>query len=234
MTSSPRQPSRRRIPVIGLVGGIGSGKSEVARVLESLGCVVLDSDAQAKAMLDRDDVRRELVSWWGPDILSKPAGSDPGAARAIDRAAVARIIFSDPAQRTRLERLIHPLLHQQRRARIESLELAAPAPPAIVIDAPLLIEAGVDRECDVLVFVDAPRAQRVRRVRETRGWDEAELARREAAQMPLDTKRARCQHHVRNDGSLESLRAQVAGMLTRMRADLAANSVARGPDSELN
>ena len=102
--------------VLGLAGGIGAGKSAVARLLEQRGWVILDADADAKAALDRPEVREALVSWWGRVVLD-PAGR-------IDRAAVARIVFNDDTQRRRLEELIHPLV---RRSRAQAIEEALEA-----------------------------------------------------------------------------------------------------------
>ncbi len=191
------QTKPRTLKVIGLAGGIGSGKSEVARILQGLGCLVVDSDKEAKEALDRPEVRAELVKWWGEAIL-QPDGR-------ISRKAVADIIFKDSAQRRRLEALVHPLLRAKRAA----LKERAPAARAIVIDAPLLFEAGVDAECDTVIFVDAPKQLRMDRIRQSRGWDEAELARREASQLSLDLKRQRSGHTITNSGSSQELAAQV-------------------------
>lgn len=80
--------------------------------------------------------------------------------------------------------------------------------PAVIVDAPLLFEAGLDKECDAVVFVDTPRDSRLKRVQETRGWDEAELTRREKAQLPLEEKRKRADVVIANDGTLEVLRSR--------------------------
>ena len=185
--------------IIGLAGGIGAGKSSVAAALRDLGCVVIDSDAEAKAALRRPEVRAEIARWWGASVLD--------AAGEVDRGAVARIVFSDSAQRRRLEALIHPLLKLTRDAVIA--EAGERGTPAVVLDAPLLFEAGLDRECDAVIFVDAPRAERLRRVR-ARGWDDAELARREKSQAPLETKRRSADHVVDNSAGEPDLRARVS------------------------
>lgn len=185
--------------VVGLAGGIGAGKSAAAREFARLGWLVSDSDAEARHELQSPEVREVLRSWWGESILDGAGG--------IDRAAVARIVFSDPAQRTRLEGLIHPRL----RAAREQLKAEARSrgAPGVVIDAPLLFEAGLDRECDAVVFVDAPRPERLDRVSRTRGWSEDELARREAAQMPLEEKKRRADTVIVNAGDEPALRRQV-------------------------
>lgn len=198
-----------RVPVIGVVGGIGSGKSEVARALGRMGFVVTDSDAQAREILRRPEVRDELVGWWGAGILG-PEGE-------VDRAAVARIVFGDDGARRRLEELIHPLIHLERAVQIECAEREGA--PGVVIDAPLLFEAGVDRECDAVIFVEAPWETRAERVRLTRGWSEDELSRREAAQMPLNEKRRRSRFVVNNTGSIADVESQVRSILDRLRAE---------------
>lgn len=199
-------------PVIGIAGGIGSGKSAVAAALAALGCVVIDSDKEAKAALDRADVRATLAQWWGPEVLIAD-GPDAGK---VNRKAVADLVFKNPTDRRRLEELIHPLI----RARRADLKARAKASSAagVVVDAPLLFEAGVDTECDLVVFVDAPRAQRLARVAQTRGWTPEELDRREASQMPLDEKRARSNLVVANDGSPEELSRRVAALWRDIQA----------------
>jgi dephospho-CoA kinase len=199
------QPAPRPL-IIGLAGAIGAGKSEVARALARLGCVLTDSDEQARLVLERPEVRRTLVEWWGEGVL--------GTDRRVDRSAIAKIVFADAEQRRRLEALVHPLI---KAARAELVARAGNA-PAVVVDAPLLFEAGVDLECDSVIFVDAPRELRLRRVRIARGWDEAELARREAAQWAPEDKRRRSHEAIVNDGSPEELGERVSAALERILA----------------
>lgn len=192
-----------RPPTIGLVGGIGSGKSAVAAAWREAGCCVCDSDLLGRQALEDPVVRETLIGWWGAGII--------GADGHVDRGAIAAIVFGDPAERRRLESLTHPWIERTRRAAFA----AAPAStPAFVIDAPLLLEVGLDRECDAIVFVDAPRVERLRRVRERRGWDEGELERRENAQWSLDRKRAKASHVIVNDGDLAALRSRSIAVLT--------------------
>ncbi|MEM9372371.1 MAG: dephospho-CoA kinase [Planctomycetota bacterium] len=194
------------IPVIGLVGGIGSGKSVAAHAFEKLGCIVSDSDAAVREVLARVEVVEELVSWWGEGIL------DPE--RRIDRRKVADLVFGDDFQRRRLEALIHPLVRETREALIaRAREHGA---RGVIVDAPLLFEAGVDAECDAVVFVEAPRSVRIERV-EARGWDEKELDRRENAQMSLEEKRRRSDHVLVNHGALDELESRAANLLAAIR-----------------
>jgi dephospho-CoA kinase len=186
---------------------VGAGKSTVASILAGLGCVVADADALARLALQDPHIRDTIAGWWGPGVIDASGG--------IDRKAVARIVFDRPAERKRLESLVHPWIRQRQR------EIFAAAPreaKALVIDAPLLFEAGLDRECDAVIFVDAPRAARLARVSATRGWTQAELDRREVSQLPLDVKRSRADHVVVNDGDLDALTDQVRRILDQLIA----------------
>lgn len=183
------------IPIIGLAGAIGAGKSALAGALAQRGCLVIDSDREARAKLDDPVVSRDLVAWWGPGILDEQG--------KVIRRAVADRIFNDDAARRRLEGLIHPLIRRTRAsAQAEGAQAHA---IAVVYDAPLLFEAGIDAICDLTVFVDAPRLVRLARVRASRGWDEAELDRREAMQWPIERKKAACDLVISNGGRLEAL-----------------------------
>ena len=195
----------RTRPVIGLTGGIGAGKSTVARILRELGCVVGDADAWARQALRDDTIRETLVRWWGPDILDSSG--------QIDRRAVARIVFSRPGERARLESLVHPWIEARRRALFRQ---APPEAPALVIDAPLLLEAGLDDECDVVIFVAADRTSRLARLADARGWGEDELLKREESQLALDEKKARSDYVLSNNGDLDTLTGQVGRTLTEI------------------
>ena len=194
-------------PIIGLCGGIGAGKSQVAAAFEGVGCRVIASDRLNHEILRRAEVVRTLREWWGDAILA--ADGTP------DRARVAEIVFGDPAAKARLESLVHPLIAQERAAIIDAVEKSS-AIKAIVIDSPLLFESNLDRECDSIVFVDAGEPERLRRVHEQRDWDAAELRRREACQMPLSEKRRRADYVVDNGGPLDALRPRVADILNEI------------------
>ena len=186
------------LPVIGLTGGIAAGKSSVAALLESLGCLVVNSDALAHKALRDPAVIEQLVTWWGDGVLH-----DDGA---VNRAAVAKIVFASTGERRRLESLVHPWIEARRR----SLFANPPAgTTALVIDAPLLLEAGLERECHAVIFVDAGFEVRLHRVRTHRGWTEDDLRKRERTQIPLDEKRARADHVIVNEGDREALQRRV-------------------------
>jgi len=180
-------------PVIGLLGAPGSGKSTVARALAAEGCAVIDADRLSHEVLEEPDVVEQLRQWWGEAVIG-PDGLP-------DRGAIGRIVFHDTGQRRRLEGLVHPRVHARRR-RLRSAYGRDPAVRAVVEDMPLLLEKGLDGQVDALVFVEAPRDQRLRRLADSRGWDAAELDRREKSQVPLDTKRARADYVIDNrDGA---------------------------------
>jgi len=180
-------------PVIGLLGAPGSGKSTVARALAAEGCAVIDADRLSHEVLEEPDVVEQLRRWWGEGVI----GSDGRP----DRSAIARIVFRDAAQRHRLEGLVHPRVHARRRA-LRGVYQSDPSVRAIVEDMPLLLERGLAGQVDMLVYVEAPRPQRLRRLADSRGWDAAEVDRREKSQVPLDTKRARADYVIDNrDGA---------------------------------
>lgn len=196
--------------VIGVAGGIGSGKSALARALGRLGLEVVDADREAKALLDRADVRAQLVESWGTGILD-------GEGR-VDRARVAHRIFTNGESRAWLERLIHPLVIERCEEAIARARRAGRA--GVVIDAPLLYEAGLDGLCDAVVFVDASVEVRAERVSRSRGWESGELERREAAQMDLAEKRDRSRFVVENNSSeLSALEERAAGIYDILRSE---------------
>ena len=215
------------MPVIGLCGGIGAGKSRVASALAAAGCVVSDSDADARAALNDPDVAAALERILGSAVR--------GGDGKIDRRAVAQRIFADSAARAAVEAVMHPWIERRRRAifaraSAEAVEQkhaqtqsetahdntpegASPRTAALVIDAPLLFEAGLDRACDAIIFVDAPEEVRQQRVRVSRGWNDDELRQREAAQWPLDRKRGGASHVIVNDVDEAELEQRVRAVL---------------------
>ena len=188
--------------IIGLIGGIASGKSAVAAELAALGAVVLDADRAAHEVIDSPTVQQALVGRWGKGVLK--------ASGEIDRGSVAERVFSDDekgrAELRFLEETLHPRIHEQFKAKLS--ELAAKGTEVTVIDAPLLLEAGWEKLCNSLVFIDSPLADRLERAK-LRNWSEAEFAKREALQMPIAEKRERSTYVLANVGSLASLRNQV-------------------------
>jgi dephospho-CoA kinase len=194
-------------PIIGIAGGIGSGKSHVAALFAELGCHVIDSDAQVRAAYQQPIVKQTLEQWWGPDVLL--------ADGSVNRSLIAHQVFADPAQRRRLEQLLHPLVSAAREA-----EMARVAQDrsvlAFVWDAPLLFETGLDGDCDAIVFVDSPLQTRLARVGQSRGWGAVELALRENSQWPLDKKRDLSDYVLTNAADAGTVRDQVRELFPRI------------------
>ncbi|HZN62128.1 MAG TPA: dephospho-CoA kinase [Planctomycetota bacterium] len=190
----------RRSKVVGLLGGIGSGKSAVASLFEKRGARTVDADRVAHGVLEEPSVRRTLASWWGPGILRRGR---------VDRAGVARRVFGSAAEAARLEALVHPRI---RRALKSEISRARRRGGVLIVEAALLLETGSDAGCDVLVFVDAPAAVRRRRVA-ARGWTVGEWRRRERAQWPLGRKRIKADYVINNGGSKAATRKQVDSIL---------------------
>lgn len=207
MTDGPDAQSQHAKPIIGVAGGIGSGKSMIARQFESLGCARFDADAVAKAHLQDDDVKQQLTQWWGADVLD--------ARGNVDRSQIAKIVFADPAERQRLESLIHPRVAADRQRMIESA-MNDDDVCAIVLDVPLLFEAGVDQLCDRVVFVQANESTRAQRVAAHRGWTLEDLRQREENQWSLQKKLDSSTDLIdNNQGTVQSL-TQVRELLTRI------------------
>ena len=194
-------------PIIGIAGGIGSGKSYVARLFGELGCLVISSDEQVAEVYRDPVVRDVLKKWWGEGVVK--------ADGEIDKRFIASKVFADPAERRKLEELLHPLVATARR---RAMEQAKGDTVAFVWDTPLLFETGLNKECDVVVFVDAPLPVRLKRVLESRRWDEAELARRENSQWALDKKAAISDYVISNTADAGFARKQVQELLPRILA----------------
>ena len=194
--------------ILGLLGGIAAGKSTVSALIAARGPGrVIDADALARQALDQCARDGRLADGLGPWALTK-AGTP-------DRKAIAARVFGDPAALRALERLTHPHVTAQIDEAIQQ-HRAGKGDPLLVLDVPLLIEAGLDRRCDALWFVDSPDSERYARAEKRLGMSRAEVDRREASQSPLDRKRARADLVLDNGGTLESLTTQVKAGLTAL------------------
>jgi dephospho-CoA kinase len=190
------------IPVLGLIGGIGSGKSQVASVLAGLGARVIDADAVGHMLLNRRPVRDRLVARFGPGIL---AADDPAV---VDRRALGAIVFADPSARRDLEAIVHPRMRRSF-AKTIARAVAERRARAVVLDAAVLFEAGWNTLCDRVLFVDTPRPERLARLAAQRGWTEATLSAREGAQWALDEKQRRADAVLHNADDLRQLETEV-------------------------
>lgn len=188
---------------IGLTGGVASGKSLVAQYLSELGTGILDADRASHAVLANDPaVRSAIQQRWGPSVFA--------ADGSVDRATIAARVFGEAPESTEnrkfLESLLHPRIAQ--RLKVERRQFEACGRPAVVLDAPLLLEAGWQSLCDLTLFIDSSQETRLSRAA-ARGWSEAEFNRREAAQWPIDEKRRHADIVLANDGAAAELRDSI-------------------------
>ena len=193
-------------PIIGLAGGIGSGKSTVAALMRELGAAVISADEIGHEELNRPEVLAEAQNWWGPSVV-RPDGR-------ANREGIRGIVARDPESRGRLEGLLHPLIERRTRELLARYQ-ADPKIRAIVWDAPLLYEAGLDRHCDRVIFVEADERTRVERVVRQRGWSPEELRTLEKLQKPLDFKRKKADYVVNNSDN-DDLSRQVEDVFSRI------------------
>ncbi len=195
--------------VFGLTGGIGSGKSSVARLLRERGVPVVDADELAReAVAAGSDGLAQVAEAFGAELV--------GADGELDRKRLASLVFSDEGARKRLNAITHPIvrrLSQERFAALaqQGVELAA-------YDVPLLYEVGLDRALSPVVVVAASEATQLSRVMARDGVSEGEARARIAAQLPLAEKRARADYVLDNDGTPEQLAAQLDALLPRLRS----------------
>jgi len=196
-----------RKPVIGLVGGIGAGKSAVAAALQAHGGRVVAGDPVGHEALRDPEILARVTAIWGGRGVLKSDGH-------VDRRKLGAIVFPSPVERARLEHLVHPFIRRRLEEEIETAQ-ADPAAAFVVLDAAVMLEAGWDDACDKLVFVDAPRDVRLARVQAQRGWTEADLAAREAVQMTPEKKKERADAVVANADAPEHTRRQVDDLVAR-------------------
>jgi dephospho-CoA kinase len=184
---------------VGLTGNIAAGKSSVVQVWRALGATVVDADELARRAVEPGTPGlARIVEAWGPEVLD--------AEGELDRAALRRIVFADPEARARLEEIVHPAVQALRGDEYHRAE--ASGARLVVADIPLLFEVGMADEFDVVVLVDAPEEERLRRLVEDRALDPEEAVRMIDAQMPAELKRARADLVIENGGSVEELDAR--------------------------
>ncbi|HUG93635.1 MAG TPA: dephospho-CoA kinase [Planctomycetaceae bacterium] len=197
--------TRRCVPVIGIVGGIGSGKSSVARrVAERLPVVVIDGDAVGHEVLTLPRIKEQIRAAFGECVFNSQG--------EVDRAAVGRRVFGpQPDQRharDQLERIVHPEIRSEFARRIAAARWSGDC-QAVVLDAAVLLESGWNDLCDTIVFVEVPEDARRRRVIEHRGWSDEQFLRRQASQFPPDGKQALSHATIDNSGSLDRAAEQL-------------------------
>jgi dephospho-CoA kinase len=199
--------SSRKKPVLGIMGGVGSGKSTVAVEFARLGCKIIDADEIAHQVLEETDIIDQVVSLFGEGILTESGD--------IDRGKLAQLVFCEGEGLSKLNGIIHPVVL----ARVEELidrYNGEGDVPAIVLDMPLLVEIGWEKRCDKLIFVDCREPIRAERAKKKGILTESELKNREKFQKQLDSKAALADNIINNNNGYIELARQVAKIFSFM------------------
>ncbi len=191
--------------IIGLTGGLGCGKSEVAKILKKRGLMVISADEVAHHLLEEDFVKSRIREIFG-EVVFTPNGK-------VDRKKLAGIVFSDEEKLHKLNSILHPLIRRVINAEIAK---ARERGENLVVEIPLLLESKGAYDVDVIVVVSAPLNKVIKRLKEKRGWSEEEIKRRLSKQMPLKQKERLADHVIRNDGTLADLEAKVNALLEKL------------------
>lgn len=194
-------------PVIGILGGIGSGKSSVANEFAKLGCKIIDADKIAHKILDEKKVKEKVISIFGKEILDNCG--------KINREKLAEAAFASGEKLAKLNNIIHPPVLAKIEQLIEKYQKQLET-KAIVLDVPLLMEIGWHKRCDKLIFVDCKKALRLNRIQTSRNLDEKQVKIREKFQISLDNKAAIADNTVDNNAGLPALVRQITDVFSRI------------------
>jgi len=191
-------------PIIGILGGIGSGKTTVAAEFAKLGCKVIDADKIAHELLDGPAVKAKIVGLFGRAILD--------SAGKIDREKLAEVVFADADKLSSINELIHPIV-LQRAVKLIKKYNSQNQVKAIILDMPLLVEVGWDKRCDKLIFVDCEEKLRLNRAKKLR-FDKNQVKIRENFQISLDNKANLADNTVENNSDFSALARQVTDIFS--------------------
>ena len=198
--------------IVGLTGGIGSGKSTVARMFKDEGAYVIDFDHLACLVVEPDKPAwRDIIDYFGPGVLS----SD----RTLNRSALAEIVFSDEKSRKALEGLTHPRIFEEGDALINAIKREDPS-SVVIMDIPLLFEFDLNKRFDKIILVYVTIAIQIERVVKRDGLSTEEVEKRLNAQIPIEEKKALSDYIIGNEGSINETRDQVRKVVHELR-DLA-------------
>ena len=192
-------------PIIAIIGGIAAGKTTVAKEFAKLGGKVIDADEIAHQVLDLPDIKKKAHILFGPLIFDTNG--------KINRKKLAKIVFSDADKLNALNKLVHPEVLSRTADLIDHYNLDSSV-KAIILDIPLLLEAGWDKQRDYIVFVDCPQSIRLERAKKCGLGTEAQIKNRENFQISVDNKKAIADNIIYNDSSLASLESQVTDIFS--------------------
>ena len=191
----------RRFLLVGLTGGVATGKSTVSAMFAALGCLIIDADRLAREVVEPGQpAHTQIVSAFSRGVLRPDGG--------IDRKALGAVVFADPAARARLESITHPAIRARVRARLAELT-AAGFDGIVILDAPVMVESGDSRDVDRLVVVTADEPAQVARQQARDGLGADDARRRIRSQMPLDEKARLADYLIDNSGELAATEARV-------------------------
>lgn len=192
--------------IIGLCGGIGSGKTTVAGFFRKIGCGVIDADKITRRLLDQKPIKKRLCQAFGQTIINK--------AGKIDRHVLAQKAFGHRRYLRKLNALIHPYIREEIKFRLTQQKNRY---KTIVIDAALLLASPLAKICDFIIFVDAAKTIRCSRTRRTRKWLSNELVKRELFQISPTVKKRRADFIINNNFSLTQTYSRVKKIYRRMK-----------------
>jgi len=190
-------------PVIAIVGGIGSGKSEVAKLFIRSGGMLFDADAEVRGLFKDAEVKSKVKDYFGVTVFDS-AGN-------VERSALAKVVFGNAESRLFLESILHPLVLKKVEQKIKDLTEFSKS-SFLVLDIPLLLEKSWRKLCNLLVFVNCNKEERLKRCM-ARGWTEVEWESRENSQMALTDKASICDYSINNSQSYEYTVQQVYDLL---------------------
>ena len=198
------------MPVVGLTGGIASGKTTVCGFFQAAGAYILDADQMARqVVMPGEPAWQDIIRHFGKGVL--------GTGGALDRVALGNLVFSDEAQRKILERIVHPRVRQAMNE--ATARLCATQPEGLIIqDVPLLLETGMDKELSEIIVVYLPEAIQIKRLMARDGISREQALSRIRAQMPMEEKRRRATMVIDNSGSLDQTRDQAMHIYGRIKA----------------
>lgn len=192
------------MPLIGITGGIACGKTEVAKVFQTKGAIVLSGDRLGKEVVEENrTVLKELARTFGQDILNKNG--------TLNRRKLGRIAFTSKESRDKLNRIIHPHLLKELRRRIQNIQEENPQ-AVVVIDAALIVEWGLEKELDHLIFVESKEENKIKRLQKEKGYSKKEALDRIKSQLPEKVKEKKADVIIRNDEGLAELRTAADGV----------------------
>jgi dephospho-CoA kinase len=204
----------RRFLLVGLTGGIATGKSTVSRMFQDRGCVLIDADVLAREVVEPGEpALAAIAAEFGPGVLQ--------ADGALDRKKLGAVVFADPARRKRLEAITHPAIRARFARRLQHLMEAGFA-GVVIFDAPVMIESGNYKTMDRLVVVATDEATQLARLMARDGIGGDEAGRKMASQMPVAEKAKLADYVIENSGDRAATEAQVHRVHAALLADLAA------------